>query len=183
MQKKGDIQDIIVLIGGATAMIGDPTGRKSERAMLSEEEVRLNVIGIEKDVKTMFKHASNVKVVNNLAWTQPLSAIDLLRELGSHFSVKTMLRKQSVKTRLDGGLSFSELSYQVLQANDFLHLYNEFGCSLQIGGSDQYGNIGMYWIVLGCACELNILSVCLRFVCTVYANIYILCVYGIYKYA
>lgn len=128
----------IVLIGGATAQIGDPSGKKSERELLSPEQVDSNAISLKAQILNI---VPNAKLLNNLDWVNGMSALSLLRDLGKHFSVNVMLAKENVASRLEAGISFTEFSYQVLQAFDFLHLAQEHNCFLQIGGSDQWGNI------------------------------------------
>ena len=134
----------IALVGGATGLVGDPSGRNEERSLNSSEIVEQWVNRIKLQVSSVldFKVASNpAAVVNNLDWTSPLSAIEFLRDIGKHFSVNQMLSKDSVANRLEGGISYTEFSYQVLQAFDFLELYRRNKCTLQLGGSDQWGNI------------------------------------------
>ena len=134
----------IALVGGATGLVGDPSGRNEERSLNSSEIVEQWVNRIKLQVSSVldFKVASNpAVVVNNLDWTSPLSAIEFLRDIGKHFSVNQMLSKDSVANRLEGGISYTEFSYQVLQAFDFLELYRRNRCTLQLGGSDQWGNI------------------------------------------
>ena len=134
----------IALVGGATGLVGDPSGRNEERSLNSTEIVEQWVNRIKLQVSSVldFKVASNpAVVVNNLDWTSPLSAIEFLRDIGKHFSVNQMLSKDSVANRLEGGISYTEFSYQVLQAFDFLELYRRNKCTLQLGGSDQWGNI------------------------------------------
>lgn len=135
----------IALVGGATGLVGDPSGRNEERSLNSEEMVQKWVGHIREQVSQYldFEAPTNpARVVNNLDWTQPLSAIEFLRDIGKHFSVNQMLAKESVSARLDaGGISYTEFSYQVLQSLDFLELFRRFNCTLQIGGSDQWGNI------------------------------------------
>ena len=134
----------IALVGGATGLVGDPSGRNEERSLNSSEIVEQWVNPIKLQVSSVldFKVASNpAVVVNNLDWTSPLSAIEFLRDIGKHFSVNQMLSKDSVANRLEGGISYTEFSYQVLQAFDFLELYRRNKCTLQLGGSDQWGNI------------------------------------------
>jgi tyrosyl-tRNA synthetase len=131
------------LFGGATGAIGDPSGRSSERNMLSWEAVQDNVSRHQALIRKYFERANlEVEFVNNFDWTSPLSAIDFLREVGKYFTVNYMIAKEHVKSRLDGdGLSYTEFSYLLLQSFDFLHLFQHKNCRLQIGGSDQWGNI------------------------------------------
>ena len=135
----------IALVGGATGLVGDPSGRSEERSLNSSEIVEQWVNRIKLQVSSVldFKVASNpAVVVNNLDWTSPLSAIEFLRDIGKHFSVNQMLNKDAVSTRLEkDGISYTEFSYQVLQSMDYLELYRKYNCTLQIGGSDQWGNI------------------------------------------
>jgi tyrosyl-tRNA synthetase len=134
----------IALVGGATGLVGDPSGRNEERTLNSSETVEQWVNRIKHQVSSVldFKVAANpAVVVNNLDWTSPLSAIEFLRDIGKHFSVNQMLSKDSVANRLEGGISYTEFSYQVLQAFDYLELYRRNKCTLQLGGSDQWGNI------------------------------------------
>ncbi len=135
----------IALVGGATGLVGDPSGRSDERILNSSEVVEGWVKGIRKQVSAFldFDTPTNPAiVVNNLDWTAPLSAIEFLRDIGKHFSVNQMLAKDSVAARLEaGGISYTEFSYQVLQSYDFLELFRRNDCTLQLGGSDQWGNI------------------------------------------
>lgn len=134
----------IPLVGGATGLVGDPSGRNSERTLNEATVVADWVMKIRSQVERFldFSGKNAAVMANNLDWTAPLSAIDFLRDIGKHFSVNQMLSKESVSARLEaGGISYTEFSYQVLQAFDFLELYRRQGCSLQIGGSDQWGNI------------------------------------------
>jgi tyrosyl-tRNA synthetase len=135
----------IALIGGATGLVGDPSGKNDERNLNEEKLVADWVSKIRKQVEKIldFKDKkSSAKLVNNLDWTKPVSAIGLLRDIGKHFSVNQMLAKDSVANRLSSsGISYTEFSYQVLQAYDYLELYRRDQCKLQIGGSDQWGNI------------------------------------------
>ena len=134
----------IALVGGATGLVGDPSGRNEERSLNSSEIVENWVNRIKAQVSSVldFKATKNpAVVVNNLEWTSPLSAIEFLRDIGKHFSVNQMLAKDSVANRLEGGISYTEFSYQVLQAFDFLELFRRNNCTLQLGGSDQWGNI------------------------------------------
>jgi tyrosyl-tRNA synthetase len=135
----------IALVGGATGLVGDPSGKNEERSLNSSEIVEGWVDRIRTQVSAYldFDVAKNkALVVNNLDWTSPLSAIEFLRDIGKHFSVNQMLSKDSVSARLEaGGISYTEFSYQVLQSYDFLELYRRNNCTLQLGGSDQWGNI------------------------------------------
>jgi len=135
----------IALVGGATGLVGDPSGKNEERTLNSSEIVEGWVSRIRKQVSAFldFDAPKNpAQVVNNLDWTSPLSAIEFLRDIGKHFSVNQMLSKDSVSARLEGGgISYTEFSYQVLQSYDFLELYRRNNCTLQVGGSDQWGNI------------------------------------------
>ncbi|GAB4452186.1 MAG: tyrosine--tRNA ligase [Bacteroidia bacterium] len=133
----------IALLGGATGMIGDPSGKKEERKLLSEEDVRYNVESVQKQLSKFLDFSGNnaAEVVNNIDWTKNLSIIEFLRNVGKHFSINYMMAKDSVSTRLETGISFTEFSYQLLQAYDFYWLYTHKNCKLQMGGSDQWGNI------------------------------------------
>ena len=135
----------IALVGGATGLVGDPSGKNDERTLNEEKLVAEWVSKIRKQVEKIldFKDKdTSAKLVNNLDWTKALSALELLRDIGKHFSVNQMLAKDSVATRLSStGISYTEFSYQVLQAYDYLELYRRDQCKLQIGGSDQWGNI------------------------------------------
>jgi len=135
----------IALVGGATGLVGDPSGRNDERTLNSSEVVEGWVKIIRKQVSAFldFDTPKNpAQVVNNLDWTSPLSAIEFLRDIGKHFSVNQMLAKDSVAARLEaGGISYTEFSYQVLQSFDYLELFRRNNCTLQLGGSDQWGNI------------------------------------------
>ncbi len=134
----------IALAGGGTGMIGDPSGRSAERNLLGREELAHNLDRIKGQLARFldFEVKSNpARLVNNGDWLSRLNLIDFLRDIGKQFSVNVMLNKDSVKSRLDGGISYTEFSYMLLQSYDFLHLYREFDCVLQTGGSDQWGNI------------------------------------------
>lgn len=134
----------IGLVGGATGLIGDPSGRSSERNLNSVEIVEAWLANIRAQLAVVleFDGPAAASVVSNYDWTAQLSAIDLLRDVGKHFSVNQMLDKESVRARLEGpGISYTEFSYMVLQANDYLELYRSRRCTLQIGGADQWGNI------------------------------------------
>jgi tyrosyl-tRNA synthetase len=132
----------IALVGGGTALIGDPSGKKEMRPVLSHEEIQDNAEGLKKQL-ARFMNLDGYKglLLNNIDWLAPLNYIEFLRDIGRHFSVNRMLAAESVKQRLETGLSFIEFNYQLLQAYDFLHLYSHHNCLLQMGGSDQWGNI------------------------------------------
>jgi tyrosyl-tRNA synthetase len=137
---------VLALVGGATGMIGDPSGKSAERNLLDAEQVERNVTGIRENLARFldFDHpTAPARLVNNHDWLGRFTLVDFLRDVGKHFRLGAMLGKESVRTRLesDSGLSFTEFSYPLLQAYDFLHLYDQFGCTVQIGGSDQWGNI------------------------------------------
>jgi len=135
----------VALVGGATGLIGDPSGKSAERVLNPREVVATWVDRIRGEVSRFldFSAAPNAAlVVSNLDWTGPLSALEFLRDIGKHFPVSQMLGRESVRARLDaGGISYTEFSYQILQANDFLELYRREGTTLQLGGSDQWGNL------------------------------------------
>jgi len=135
----------IALVGGATGLVGDPSGKSEERTLNDESVVADFVARIRKQVEPYLEFdqsETGALVVNNLDWTAPLSAIVFLRDIGKHFSVNQMLAKDSVSSRLNAnGISYTEFSYQVLQGFDFLELFRRHNCTLQIGGSDQWGNI------------------------------------------
>ena len=138
--------NVLALAGGGTCMIGDPSGRSSERNLLTRDEVAHNVECIKAQLAHFldFEVKSNpAKIVNNMDWLGQLNMIDFLRDTGKHFTINTMLAKDSVKNRMDreSGLSFTEFSYMLLQSYDYYHLHTEMGCELQCGGSDQWGNI------------------------------------------
>jgi len=134
----------IALVGGATGLVGDPSGRNSERTLNDVEVVEEWVGKIRKQLENIldFTGKNSAVMANNLDWTKPVSAIQFLRDIGKHFSVNQMLARESVSARLEsGGISYTEFSYQVLQAFDYLELSRRNDCLLQIGGSDQWGNI------------------------------------------
>jgi len=136
----------IALVGGATGMIGDPSGKSDERQLLSKEVLIENVRGIQRQMEQFldFDGPSGAVVVNNFDWMQSFSFLDFLRDVGKNFPINVMLSKDSDKSRherTDVGLSYTEFSYMLLQAYDFVHLAKHHNCSLQIGGSDQWGNI------------------------------------------
>ncbi|MDD4795659.1 MAG: tyrosine--tRNA ligase [Bacilli bacterium] len=126
----------ILLVGGATGLIGDPKP-DSERPMITKEELNINYIGLRKQVEEIF----GFEVVNNYDWSKDINFIDYLRDYGKYFSLNYMLAKETVKSRLDVGITYTEFSYMIMQALDFLWLYNNKNCTLQIGGQDQWGNI------------------------------------------
>jgi tyrosyl-tRNA synthetase len=135
----------IALVGGATGLIGDPSGKSAERVLNSREVVAEWVERIRREVSRFLDFTpgpTGALIVSNLEWTEPLSALEFLRDIGKHFPVNQMLGRESVRARLEaGGISYTEFSYQILQANDFLELYRRLGCTLQVGGSDQWGNL------------------------------------------
>ncbi|MDH3223366.1 MAG: tyrosine--tRNA ligase [Gemmatimonadota bacterium] len=137
----------IALVGGGTGLIGDPSGKAEERSLLSREEVEANAAGIRRQLERFLDFEAAVspaRMENNLEWLDGLGFIDFLRDVGKHFSVNGMLRKESVRRRLEegeAGISFTEFSYQLLQAYDFWELNQRFRCTLQMGGTDQWGNI------------------------------------------
>jgi tyrosyl-tRNA synthetase len=132
------------VVGGGTGMIGDPSGRSTERNLLDEATIERNVVAIRAQLERFLDFSpgpSQAVMVNNLDWLGKLSLIEYLRDVGKHFTVPYMLRKDSVQARLDRGLSFTEFSYMTLQAYDFATLYRQHGVELQMGGADQWGNI------------------------------------------
>src|ERR1700716_3304108 len=133
----------IALVGGGTGMIGDPSGKTSERPLASVEEIETNSRAIEKQLERFldFTGPRPARMRDNIAWLRPLKAVELMRDVGKHFTVNYMLAKDSVQSRIEGGISFTEFSYMLLQAYDFLELHRREGVALQIGGSDQWGNI------------------------------------------
>jgi len=134
----------IALVGGATGMVGDPSGKSDERNLLDEETLAKNIAGV-KSVLERFLDFNDSEtgavMVNNYDWMKNFSFIEFIRDVGKHLTINYMSAKDSVKKRIETGISFTEFSYQLLQGYDFLHLYREFGCKLQMGGSDQWGNI------------------------------------------
>ena len=135
----------IALVGGATGMIGDPSGRSEERNLLDEEVLRHNQKCIEKQLVKFLDFSreceNRAELVNNYDWMKEFTFLGFLRDVGKHLTVNYMMAKDSVKKRLDTGISFTEFSYQLVQGYDFYHLYREKNCKLQMGGSDQWGNI------------------------------------------
>ena len=136
----------VVLLGGGTGLIGDPSGKDAERQLRTRDDVAVNVASQRKIFERLldFDGPNAATMVNNLDWLEPLSYLDMLRDVGKYFSVNQMIQKDSVRDRLENreqGISYTEFSYMILQGYDFLHLFREDGCTLQIAGSDQYGNI------------------------------------------
>jgi tyrosyl-tRNA synthetase len=142
----------IAVVGGATGMIGDPSGKSDERNLLSKEQLAANIEGMAAQMRSFLEFnagGSSAVLVNNFDWTGPWTYLEFLRDVGKNFPVTVMLAKDSVKSRLGrgddadphAGMSYTEFSYMLLQAYDFVHLYDKFGCELQAGGSDQWGNI------------------------------------------
>lgn len=136
----------IAIAGGGTGFIGDPSGKSAERILLTPEQLAANCAAIQGVISRIFQHAGagDAKLINNADWLCKISLIDFLRDTGKHFTVNHMMEKESVRARLEDrahGISFTEFSYMLLQAHDFLHLHKHFGCRVQIGGSDQFGNI------------------------------------------
>ncbi len=135
----------VIVIGGATGSIGDPSGRTSERVLQTKEQVQHNVEKLTAQMKRLFLTSQEdqeaVRLVNNYDWTKDLSLLDFLRDYGKHFNLNTMLAKDVVASRLEVGISFTEFSYQILQSIDFLQLFRKEDVQVQIGGADQWGNI------------------------------------------
>ena len=133
----------IILLGGGTTRVGDPSGKTEARKMLDDAAIERNKNGIEKVIRTLLAPTPAPVFVDNAEWLDALKYIDVLRRVGPHFSVNRMLSFESVKLRLEReqSLSFLEFNYMILQAYDFVELYNRYGCRLQMGGSDQWGNI------------------------------------------
>lgn len=140
MQRHG--HRIIVLVGGGTAMIGDPSGRTELRKLMSNDVIAANSRGLKKQLGRFIDFDEDAAVMlDNAEWLMPLNYIEFLRDIGRHFSVNRMLAAESYRQRLETGLNFIEFNYMLLQSYDFLHLYRHYGCTLQIGGNDQWGNI------------------------------------------
>ncbi len=137
----------IALVGGATGLIGDPSGKAAERSMLTRAQVEANVAGVRGQLERFLDFddgPTGAILVDNQAWLGKVSLLDFLRDIGKHFSVNAMVQRDSVRTRLEQrehGISYTEFSYMLLQAYDFLELHGRYGCTLQMGGSDQWGNI------------------------------------------
>lgn len=136
----------LALVGGATGMVGDPTGKSAERNLLDDDTLNKNVEGIKNQLSKFLEFdgsATGAELVNNYDWFKPFSFLDFIRDAGKHITVNYMMAKDSVKNRINGdtGMSFTEFSYQLIQGYDFFHLWKEKNCLLQMGGSDQWGNI------------------------------------------
>lgn len=133
----------VVLVGGATGLIGDPSGKSEERNLQTLEAVQKNVEGIQKQLAAIFDFDSEngAVMVNNYDWAGSMDIVTFLRDIGKHIGVNYMLAKDTIASRLESGISFTEFTYTILQAMDFNHLYENFNCKMQVGGSDQWGNI------------------------------------------
>lgn len=134
----------IALAGGATGLIGDPSGKKYERQLNTREQVAANLACIRKQLEKFLDFTPgrySAKLVDNAEWLDGFNLLDFLRDIGKHFTINEMLSRESVSSRLDTGISYTEFSYQLLQAYDFYYLAKNYGCKLQVGGSDQWGNI------------------------------------------
>lgn len=133
----------VALVGGGTGMVGDPSGKRNERPMLEREQLESNAAAIRAQLERFldFSGANAARMANNFDWLAPLSMLDFLRDVGKHFTVNYMLQKESVKARMESGISFTEFSYMLVQAYDYWHLHRTLGVELQMGGSDQWGNI------------------------------------------
>jgi tyrosyl-tRNA synthetase len=133
----------LMVVGGATGMVGDPSGRSEERNLLTREQIAANVLAVRRQMERFlaFNGPNPATILDNFDWIGSFSFLDWLRDVGKHFTVAAMLAKESVQRRLEGGISYTEFSYMTLQAYDFLHLFAHHGCTLQVGGSDQWGNI------------------------------------------
>jgi tyrosyl-tRNA synthetase len=133
----------VIVVGGGTGMVGDPSGKRTERPVLSVEEIDRNVAAIRGQLERFvsFEGANGARVRNNAEWLRPLGLMEFLRDVGKHFTVNYMLAKDSVKGRMESGISYTEFTYMLIQALDFWHLWKRDRCELQMGGSDQWGNI------------------------------------------
>jgi tyrosyl-tRNA synthetase len=133
----------VALAGGATGMIGDPSGRSEERNLLDDDALNHNVAAIKAQISRIIDLERGGELVDNRDWTQPITMLEFLRDVGKHVTVNQMLARESIKLRINSehGISFTEFSYMLLQANDYLWLHEHLGCTIQIGGSDQWGNI------------------------------------------
>ncbi len=136
---------VLVVIGGATGMVGDPSGRSTERNLLTMEQVAANVLAVKGQMERFltFGGSDGALMLDNHDWIAPMTFIDWLRDVGKHFGIGTMLGKESVRSRLgsEQGITFTEFAYMTMQAYDFLHLFDHHGCTIQCGGNDQWGNI------------------------------------------
>ena len=136
---------VIAVVGGATGMIGDPSGKSAERKLLSEDQLQRNLAGIEQQARRFldFDGDNPAQILNNFDWVKEFRYVDFLRDVGKNIPVNVMMAKDSIKSRLEGeaGISYTEFSYMLLQAYDFVHLFRKHKCELQVGGSDQWGNI------------------------------------------
>jgi tyrosyl-tRNA synthetase len=152
----------IALVGGGTAMIGDPSGKSEERPLASADEITANAARIHAQLSRLFASAqtSGVTLANNADWLLKVGAVDFMRDVGKHFSVNYMLAKDSVQSRIETGISYTEFSYLLLQAYDYLQLFKKHGCTLQVGGSDQWGNItaGMELVRRSAGGEAHVLT-------------------------
>ena len=134
----------IALVGGATGMVGDPSGKSAERNLLTEDELQYNLNGQRKQLEKFLDFNCGVhsaEIVNNYEWFKNFSFLDFIRDVGKHITVNYMMGKDSVQNRLENGMSFTEFSYQLVQGYDFYYLWKNHGVKLQLGGSDQWGNI------------------------------------------
>lgn len=133
----------IALVGGGTGLVGDPSGKRNERPMLSVEQIDANAAAIGGQLRHFlsFDGKNAARLQNNAEWLRPLGLMEFLRDTGKHFTVNYMLQKESVQSRMDSGISFTEFAYMLVQAYDYHHLFRTAGCELQVGGSDQWGNI------------------------------------------
>ena len=133
----------LIIVGGGTGMVGDPSGKRSERPMLSREQIERNVGAVRRQLERFldFSGPRGARLYNNAEWLQPVTLLEFLRDTGKHFTIGYMLQKESVRSRLETGISFTEFSYMLVQAHDYEHLFRTEGCELQMGGSDQWGNI------------------------------------------
>jgi tyrosyl-tRNA synthetase len=142
LQKSG--HKPFALVGGATGMVGDPTGKSAERNLLDDETLQKNLKGIQKQLEQFLDFncgANSAEVVNNYDWFKGMSFLEFIRDVGKHITVNYMMAKDSVKSRMETGMSFTEFSYQLVQGYDFYWLYKNKNCTVQLGGSDQWGNI------------------------------------------
>jgi tyrosyl-tRNA synthetase len=152
----------IALVGGGTAMIGDPSGKSEERPLAGADAINANAAKIHAQLSQLFKSANTagVALANNADWLLKIGAVDFMRDVGKHFSVNYMLAKDSVQSRIETGISYTEFSYSLLQAYDYLQLFKTHNCTLQVGGSDQWGNItaGMELVRRSAGGEAHVLT-------------------------